>query len=110
MEISVYLLKQNHLSDDPAHFSTQRLARLVLIAELAKPVGQNAIQLMVDLSWKEVKLLARQVVMRAQQDLIPDLPIREYPLHEMCLNADFQRQMAYPILIAKDQRSSWSQA
>jgi hypothetical protein len=110
MDISVYLQSQDHTRDCPAHHCTRTLMRLVLAAELADPVGQNAIRLTVDLLWKDVKTLARLAIQARHIELLPELPIREYPLNEICLDADFQRTMRYPVLLAKDQRSSWAEA
>ena len=107
MEISVYLQDQDHAVDLPAHRATRTVMRLVLAAELAKQIGQNAIRLTTGLDWREVKLLARSGDSLRRIELSPDLPIREYPINEICVDADFQRTMRYPLQIAKDQRSRY---
>jgi hypothetical protein len=106
MDISVYLQTQDHATGAPAHRTTRTMMGLVLAAELGEQVGQNKLRLTTDLSWKKVKAFARHAIPRRHVEVVTDLPVCEYPLNEMCLDVDFQRQMAYPLLLAKDQRST----
>jgi len=55
MRISVYLKQQDHLVDSAQHKVTRTFAALLLARSIARPVGQNAVQLTTDGSWKEVK-------------------------------------------------------
>jgi len=113
--ISVYSQQQD-LSTDPRpkaeHETTRRLAIHIFKAGMARPVGQNAIQLTTALPWPEIKKLARAHV-DPLFHLCTVLPVREYPAQMTCMEEAFRRCMRYPVELAKDQRShyySWEKA
>lgn len=81
MEFSVFLQAQDHTKESAAHSATRTLVALVLAARLANKIGQNAIQLTVPSSWKEVKEASRAGAKCVRRALyIPEkLPPREVP-------------------------------
>jgi hypothetical protein len=58
VQFSVYLKGQSTTEQAP-HRSSRSLANLAVLKRFARQVGQNAIQLTRDISWKEVKRLLR---------------------------------------------------
>jgi hypothetical protein len=101
MPISVYLKQQDPLQDCAPHETSRRTAVKLLALSVARPVGQNAIQLIPEISWKEAKNLIRYGSVTVQEveagtawSLLPprdwyypwtDLPlwmIRGYGRHE----------------------------
>jgi hypothetical protein len=118
MSISVYSQQQDlHALPFPEseHTTTRRLSIQILKAGMARPVGQNAIQLTTALPWADIKRLARAhcdpwLVHLADTAI---LPAREYPSQLTCMAEAFQRCMRYPVQLAKDQQSwqySWQKA
>lgn len=59
MDISVFLLSQDHTVDEAPHRGTRTVIKLALAQGLVRPIGQNAVQLTTDAPWKEVKFAAR---------------------------------------------------
>jgi hypothetical protein len=118
MSISVYSQQQDlHALPFPPseHSTTRRLSIQILKAGMARPVGQNAIQLTTALRWAEIKKLARAHadpwLVRLTDTSI--LPAREYPSQLTCMAEAFQRCMRYPVQLAKDQQSwqyTWEKA
>jgi hypothetical protein len=58
MQFYVYLKAQS-LSEEAPHRSPRALASMAVTRNMARIVGQNAIQLTRDMSWKEVKRILR---------------------------------------------------
>jgi hypothetical protein len=58
MQYSVYLKGQS-LSEEAPHRASRGLATLAVALLMARKVGQNAIQLTRDVSWKDAKRLMR---------------------------------------------------
>jgi hypothetical protein len=108
MEISVYLQGQDSARESAPHRATRMMMKLVLAADLAERIGQNAVRLTTPLSWKDAKTLARMSIVRRRIEMAPALPIREYPMNEICLSTNFQLAMRYPVEIARDQRSPYA--
>lgn len=116
MSISVYSQQQDlHALPSPEHSTTRRLSIQILKAGMARPIGQNAIQLTTALPWAEIKRLARAhtepwLIRLSDTNLLPS---REYPSQLTCMAEAFQRCMRYPVQLAKDQQSwqySWDRA
>jgi len=59
VQFSVYLLDQNpfHLGTVAPHSCTRKIAEWMLQRGVARKTGQNAIQLMRDITWKQAKSL-----------------------------------------------------
>lgn len=96
MRISVYLKPQDHLQDCAPHETSRTIAASLLALSVARPVGQNAIQLTRDMTWKEAKRLLKWCPMETESsNLLPpldwyfpwtDLPlwlIRTYAQHKL---------------------------
>lgn len=76
MRISVYLKAQDHLAEVPRHECSRDIAFLVICAQFAHRIGQNAIQLTTIDPWKVVK----DAVLRRSGWYIPEnLPPVEVP-------------------------------
>jgi hypothetical protein len=95
MRISVYLKEHDPLQDRAPHETSRYTAAQLLALSVARPVGQNAIQLTRSISWKEAKTLCRgRILGSGAWNLLPpldwyypwtDLPqwlIRIYRQHE----------------------------
>ena len=96
MRISVYLKQHDPLQDIAPHETSRNTAAKLLALSVARPVGQNAIQLLRDMTWKEAKRLVRgQLIQPDTWNLLPpldwyypwtDLPrwlIQAYARHEL---------------------------
>jgi len=102
VRISVYLKQQDPLQDCAPHETSRTTAVKLLALSVARPVGQNAIQLCGEITWKEAKNLLRYGSVTIQEveagmvwSLLPprdwyypwtDLPqwmLRAYRLHEL---------------------------
>lgn len=59
MDISVFLLSQDHATDSPPHRGTRTIINLALAVGLVRRIGQNAVKLTTNTPWKEVKAHAR---------------------------------------------------
>lgn len=55
MRISVYLKEQDYLVTQAAHRTSRSVAYLVIAMGMARVVGQNAIQLSTEATWRELK-------------------------------------------------------
>ena len=74
MRISVYSKPQDHLVEASAHKVTRTFAALLLIHSIARPIGQNALQLTTDESWREIKNRLKGVrVSEVELGLLPPL-------------------------------------
>lgn len=76
MDISVFLLSQDHTVDEAPHRGTRTVIKLALAVGLVRPIGQNAVQLTTDAPWKEVKAAAR-----AQRRYVARTSRRAYEHH-----------------------------
>jgi hypothetical protein len=96
MRISVYLKEQDPLQDSASHKSSRGTALCLIAIGVARRVGQNAVQLTRDMTWKEAKNLLRGTTIQPDTwNLLPpldwyypwtDLPlwmIRAYAQHEL---------------------------
>lgn len=69
MRFSVYLKEQPYLESPASHKCSRDLAVLIIGAFLARQIGQNAIQLTTDESWRAVKdRLRGRPAFREEQD------------------------------------------
>lgn len=55
MRISVYLKGQDPLHDETPHTASRDMAAGMVACCLVRPVGQNAVQIVNGMSWKELK-------------------------------------------------------
>lgn len=94
MQILVYLYSQNISCDPAPHRTTRSTAEKVFRAGLAGRVGQNAIQLWVKKTWREVKRL----VLGTDVDPTPQLlaPLTHYPAYNYPLPYSLLKQYARP--------------
>lgn len=61
MRSSVYLKTSDIASARPDHECSQDLAKQVIAARFARPIGRNTIQLVVEESWQWVKAQVRSI-------------------------------------------------
>jgi hypothetical protein len=74
MRISVYLKQHDPLQDVAPHETSRRIAVKLLALSVARPVGQNSIQLLREISWKEAKNLLRgRIIGSGTWNLLPPL-------------------------------------
>ncbi len=83
MDFCLYLKPQS-LPEQPAHRISRSWANRILSERVGRKVGQNAVQLTVDLTWRELKQSLRINItgqqIRMKHSYIPEyLPMAELP-------------------------------
>ncbi len=72
MRISVYLKQHDPLQDCAPHETSRNTASKLLALSVARLVGQNAIQLLTEITWKEAKDLVRPRLIKPGRLIEPD--------------------------------------
>jgi len=106
VQFSVYLLGSDLTAPAP-HTASRTLVKLVAAAFPVKHIGQNAIQILADLPWREIKVRARQELGAFSRPLhlyIPEvLPSRELPgvWFEEPVSAKLARNQQYAVFFPR---------
>lgn len=81
MDISVFVRGQDHLAEPAKHVTSRKWMKLALASHYVRRVGQNAIQIVNDWTWKDVKEYVRTgLTPFARSTYIPEkMPPREVP-------------------------------
>jgi hypothetical protein len=84
MDFCLYLKPQNPLSEEPSHSISRTWAKRAISLRVMRQIGQNAVQLTVDRSWKEVKEMIRaDVPERVIRWTVPVMPAGKLPPREI---------------------------